>query len=244
MHRQETSAPWWRRENVGTVERWISIAAGTGLILNAIQRRSPGAITGALAGAALLHRGATGTCMVYSAVGVSTADRQGEETTAIPYGRGIRVDRSITVNRPAAELYKFWRQVQNLPLFMQHLEKVEPIDDIRSRWVARGPAGSSIEWTAEIINEVENELIGWSSTADSQIANAGSVHFSQLPGDRGTEIRVVLRYDPPGGKLGAAFAKMFGEEPSMQIYDDLRRFKGLIETGEIATTQGQPSGDR
>lgn len=244
LHQQETSAPFWTRKNVGSLERWVSLVAGAGLVANAVRRRSPGTVAGAALGAMMLRRGITGNCTLYSAMGVSTLDRQGEETTSIPYGRGIRVDRSITINRTAPEIYQFWRKLENLPTFMGHLQEVRRIDELRSHWVAKAPAGRTIEWDAEIVNEVENELIGWRSLEGSEIANAGSVHFTPAPGGRGTEVHVELRYDPPGGRAAAAIAKLFGEEPSIQVTDDLRKLKQLMETGEVSTIEGQPTGER
>jgi uncharacterized membrane protein len=160
----------------------------------------------------------------------------------VAYGRGIRVEKSITINREPAQIYEFWRNLENLPRFMDHLESVTAYDDKRSHWVATGPAGKSVEWDAEIINEVPNELIGWRSLEDSEVDNAGSVQFRRAAGGRGTEVRVTMRYDPPGGALGAVVAKLFGEEPSQQVEGDLRRLKALLETGEVPTTEGQPTG--
>jgi uncharacterized membrane protein len=116
------------------------------------------------------------------------------------------------------------------------------LDDRRSHWVAKGPAGIDAEWDAEIINEIPNELIGWRSVAGSRVDNAGSVHFTRAAGGRGTTVRVILRYDPPGRMIGALFAKLFGEDPAMQVQEDLRKFKQLVETGELATVEGQSSG--
>jgi len=125
---------------------------------------------------------------------------------------------------------------------MRHLESVEDLGGGRSRWVAAGPAGMRVEWEAEIINDVPNETIAWRSVEGSQIDNAGAVRFQPAPGDRGTEIRVTLEYNPPFGKPGALIAKLFGEEPQVQIDEDLRRFKQLIEAGEFPTIEGQPTG--
>jgi uncharacterized membrane protein len=125
---------------------------------------------------------------------------------------------------------------------MKHLESVKVTGGDRSHWVAKGPAGTSVEWDAEVYNEKENELIAWRSLEGSQVDNAGSVHFESAAGGRGTIVRVVLKYDPPAGKLGAVVARLFGESPAQQIDEDLRRFKQLMETGETATTEGQPSG--
>lgn len=190
----------------------------------------------ALLGGALLHRGATGHCEVYHVLGMTTADETDlDSNTSVAYGRGIRVDEAITINRSPEEVYRFWRRLENLPRFMEHLESVTAIDEKRSHWVARGPAGKSVEWDAEIINEIPNELIGWRSIEGADVDNAGSVQFKRVPGNR-TELRVELRYDPPGGALGAFFAKLFGEEPSQQVKDDLRNLKSILEAGEMPTT--------
>ncbi len=231
------------KTNVGAPERWISIVAGTALAAYGIARRSVSGLSLAGLGGALLWRGATGHCAVYDALGRSTAD--GHDTTndrqvSVPYGRGIRVEKSVTVNATPEQLYTFWRNFENLPRFMDHLEMVHVIDATRSHWRTKGPAGIKAEWDAEIINEVPNELIGWRSVDGSNVHNAGSVHFTPTP--RGTEVKVVLRYDPPGGTLGAAFARMFGEDPEHQVREELRRFKQLVETGEIASTEGQATG--
>jgi uncharacterized membrane protein len=147
---------------------------------------------------------------------------------SVARGEGINVERSIVVNRPAQELYRFWRNFENLPRFMDHLEAVTVLDENRSHWVAKGPAGTRVEWDATIHNEIENQLIAWRSLPGADVDNAGSVHFSRF-GDNLTEVRVVLSYDPPAGKLGAAVAKLLGEEPSQQVEDDLRRFKQVME---------------
>ena len=147
---------------------------------------------------------------------------------------------SVTINRPLAELYRFWRNLENLPQFMQHLHAVSMRDEGVSHWVAKGPAGTRVEWDARIINEVENKVIGWQSLAGSTISTAGSVNFDDDP--HGSRVTVHLQYHPPGGRLGAAVAKIFGEEPNQTIREDLRRFKQLMEAGEIPTTEGQPSG--
>ena len=154
----------------------------------------------------------------------------------------IHVSHRIIINRPAEEIYKFWRDFQNLPRIMDHLESVEVIDDKRSRWVAKGPAGKRAEWEAEITEDRPNELIAWRSTASSTVENSGYVRFEPAPGGRGTLVRVELNYLPPGGILGATIAKLLGEEPELQLKDDLRRLKQLMEAGEIVTTEGQPAG--
>jgi uncharacterized membrane protein len=147
--------------------------------------------------------------------------------------RGVHVTRTITVNRSPEEIYTFWRNFENLPRFMDHLESVQVLGERTSHWKAKAPAGTSVEWDAEIIDDVPSQLISWRSTENADVPNAGSVHFVPAPGGRGTEVHVELQYNPPGGAVGAAIAKLFGEEPGQQISGDLRRFKQVIETGEV-----------
>jgi uncharacterized membrane protein len=233
--------------NVGEIERWASSIGGGALALYGISRLiSHGSVGGAvlaLVGGSLIYRGTTGYCNLYDAMGINTAGTGSDNpVVSVPAKRGIKVEKSITVNKSPAELYRFWRNFENLPRFMDHLESVHVTGDKRSHWVAKAPAGSSVQWDAEIYNEKENELIAWRSLEGADVDSAGSVHFQAAPGGRGTEVKVVLKYDPPGGAIGAAIAKLFGEEPSQQIEEDLRRFKQVMETGETSTTTGQSSG--
>jgi uncharacterized membrane protein len=143
------------------------------------------------------------------------------------------VTASVTINRPPEEVYAFWRQLDNLPQFMQHLESVDVIDDRRSHWTARAPAGKTVEWDAVITQDRPNELIGWRSEEDAQVRNEGTVRFRPAPSKRGTEVTVNLRYDPPAGVVGAVLSKLFLEEPTKQVPDDLRRLKQVLELGEV-----------
>lgn len=161
---------------------------------------------------------------------------------AVGLGQAIKVEKTLTINKPADELYRFWHNFENLPNFMKHLKEVKVLDSRRSHWVATAPLGTSVEWNAEILQDRENEFISWASIEGADVGNSGFVRFKQAPGDRGTEVKIVMEYTPPGGALAAVFAKLFGEEPEQQIGDDLRRFKMLMEAGEIATTEGQPRG--
>jgi uncharacterized membrane protein len=224
--------------NVNGLERRLSVFAGSALLLYGLMQRSAKGLGLALAGGGLLARGATGHCQLYSALGINTAS----EEERSPAKQAIKVTKTMTINARAEDLYYIWRYLESLPHFMRHLQAVYMIDERRSHWVTKGPAGMRFEWDAEIINDVENELIAWQSTEQADVYNSGSVHFHTAPGGRGTEVRVVLRYTPPTGALGVAFAKLFHEEPAQQILDDLRRFKSLVETGEIPTTTGQPVG--
>jgi uncharacterized membrane protein len=228
--------------NVGDMERWASAIGGAALAAYGVkQMRDENATAGALIAAAastLIFRGATGHCPVYGAAGWSTAVEDTRE--ALGGSSGIRVEEAVTINRPAAELYRFWRRMSELPRFMSHLESVRPTTDQRSHWVAKGPMGRRVEWDAEIINEIPNELIAWKTVDHSDVVSAGSVHFTDR--GRGTEVRVRMQYDPPGGKVGAGVAWLLGHEPSQAIREDLRRFKQLMEAGEVPTTAGQPKG--
>jgi len=221
--------------NVGEVERWLSGVGGGLLALDALRRRSLLSLFEGGAAASLLWRGLTGHCQLYAALGVNTACHN--PAASVSAGRGVKVVKAVTINRPAEELYRFWRNFENLPRFMSHLESVK-LEGQRSHWVARGPAGLSASWDAEIINEQPNTLIAWRSLEGSQVSTAGSVHFSPAAAGRGTEVRVTLKYDPPAGKLGAAVARLFGEEPGQQIDEDLHRFKQLMEAGEVPTNRG------
>jgi uncharacterized membrane protein len=147
--------------------------------------------------------------------------------------RGIEVTEAITINRSRDEVYGFWHNFENFPRFMAHLESVQLIDDRRSHWRAKAPGGATVEWDAETVEDRPNELIAWRSLPDSEVPNSGTVRFRDAPGGRGTEVIVELRYQPPGGRLAALIAKLFGEEPSQQVKGDLRRLKQVMELGEI-----------
>lgn len=215
--------------NVGDIERLAS-ALGGGVLAMYGLRNAPAGLPLALAGSYLLYRGVSGHCPLYQALAITTA---GEARTA-------HVEKVFTINVEPAELYSFWRDFTNLPRFMQHLEEVRVLDERRSHWVARGPAGTRVEWDAEIFLEKPNELIAWRSLPDAAVSNAGSVRFQPAPGGRGCEVRVVMEYVPPAGKLGQFVARLMGEEPGQQVDDDLRHLKMVLETGEIATSEMRP----
>lgn len=177
-------------------------------------------------------------------VGVSALDiycsqkllKEGADT------RTIQVRKSITIDRSAEDLYDFWRHFERLPVIMNHLESVEQSGPNQWRWVAKAPAGRTVEWEAELVEDRPNELIAWRSLEGSQVDTAGVVRFESAPAGRGTILHVELEYSPPAGLIGAKVAKLFHEAPEQQISIDLRRFKQLMETGEIARTEGQPAG--
>ena len=234
------------RHNVSNTERIVSATSGALLVTLGLSRRSLGGIAIAALGGGLIYRGATGWCDLYNALGLNTAtDRSGDGALPEEYfDRGIHVEQSFTINRTPWELYEYWRNFENLPQIMSHLESVRVLDEKRSHWVAKAPAiaGGTVAWDAEIINDEPNALIAWRSLEGADVDNAGSVRFVPAPGDRGTEVKVVIDYIPPAGQIGKWVAQLFGEEPSQQIQEDLRKFKRVMETGEFATTKGQPRG--
>jgi uncharacterized membrane protein len=231
----EPARPVAPHVNVGDVERWLSLLGGGALALYGLRRGTLGGLLAAGAGGCLLYRGVTGHCQIFESLGINTAHR-GPATT-IPAGRGVKVDHTITIQRGPEELYRIWQNLENLPRFMRHLESVQ-VHGNHSHWVTKGPLGTRVEWDAEIYNENPNEMIAWRSLDRADVDSAGSVHFTPAPQGRGTEVRVVLKYNPPAGRLGAALARALGEEPEQQIREDLERFKQLVEAGDLAPTAG------
>ena len=147
------------------------------------------------------------------------------------------VGRTVTIDRPRSELYSFWRDFKNLPQFMENIERIDVLGPDRTHWVVKAPAGKTVEWDSVITEELPDERIAWSATEDSDIRHSGSVEFRDAQGGRGTEVSATIVYDPPGGSVGKVIAKLFQREPRIQARQDLRRFKQLMETGEIATSQ-------
>jgi uncharacterized membrane protein len=219
--------------NVGDVERTLSAVGGGALALYGLTRGTLGGLFLAGLGGGLIYRGVTGHCDVYCALGVSTAD-QHARLASVEAGAGCKAEHTVTINRPAEDLYVYWSNFQNLPNIMSHLKEVRRIDGRRSHWVAKAPLGLAVEWDAEVHTARPNELISWRSLPGSEVDTAGSVHFSPAQAGRATAVRVVLKYDPPAGKVGAAIARWLGEDPQHQIENDLNEFKRLMEAGEGA----------
>jgi len=235
----EWSTPLIGHVNVGDAERLCSLAGGG--LLAWIGLREGGILgTGlALVGGSLMVRGLTGHCPIYAARGMDTRGQHSPQAS-MAAGRGVKVVEAIVVNASAEKLFNVWRDFENLPRFMRHLVRVEDNGKL-SHWFAHGPAGIEVSWDAEIIAEDPGRMIGWRSLPGSQVDTAGSVHFTPLSAGRGTEVRVTLKYDPPGGKVGAWLAWMFGQEPGRQVRDDLARFRELIESGEISVAERRPA---
>lgn len=208
--------------NVGWSERRGSVIAGAILIAAVFFRMSWRGKLALLLGGFLVQRGVTGHCAVYQRLGLNTAVRGG--------GRGLHVEKTIRVERPAQELFGFWRHLENLPQIMPHLESVQEKGERLSHWVVKGPAGQRVEWDAQIIREHPGQMIAWQSLPGAEVENAGSVWFK--PMDGATEVKVAMQYNPPGGELGAAVASLLGESPEQQLEDDLRRFKEMMESSQ------------
>jgi uncharacterized membrane protein len=235
----------WRAAhvNIDPGERWVSLIGGSLLVVFGLSR---GGRAGALAalggGAALVYRGARGHSQLYEMLGLAHRPTHVARVTSLAHRRGVTARRTVSINKPVEEVYAFWRDFENLPRFMRHLESVTCDGPRQSHWVARAPGGRRVAWDAEIVDERPNELIAWRSLADADVRNAGSVTFEPDRGGRGTTIRVSLSYAPPGGKFAAVVAKLFGEDLGQQIHDDLRRLEQLLEAGEVPTIDGQPRG--
>lgn len=202
-------------------QRWGTLVGGSALALFGITRRSKSGIALATAGSLLAYRAAR--------------NKQSQEFYA---------EASFAINCAPEEAYRYWRNFENLPNFMRHLESVRVIDNRRSEWTAIGPLGVRLQWTAEIIDEGEFQWIVWRSLPGSDIDQIGSVQFKRAAGDRGTIVTAVLEYSPPAGAVGKALASIVGKDPEFTLREDLRRFKQLLEAGEIPTTDGQPHGPR
>jgi uncharacterized membrane protein len=208
-------------------------------------QRAPwlGSLT-ALVGVDLLTHGATGHHL-HEALGITDgysqcAKRRG--FSRIPHQLGVQIQRCILVDSTPQKAYEFVRDLENFPRFMQHVKTIYFTGEKRCHWVVKGPAGTQLEWDADIINDIPGELIAWRSINNPDIDSAGSIRFEKASDDRGTIIRVHMQYLPPAGAVGVAIAKLFGEEPAMQMRSDLRRLKQILESGEVATTAGQPVG--
>ncbi len=220
--------------------RWVYGVGGAALLLWGLRRRSVAGTVVSSVGLDLLNWSFTGHYL-HEVLGLTGLTAKGLRAL-VPHQLGIRVDRSISVYRPPEDVYRFFRDFSNLSRFLAHVNAVREIDDKHSHWYVSGPAGMELEWDAEIINDQPNEFISWRSVGSADVESTGSVRFERAPGDRGTVVRVSLNYLPPAGALGAAIAKLFGEEPEKQIKDDLRRMKQILEAGEIASIEGQPAG--
>ncbi len=216
--------------NVAARERIISGFAGGLLASAGLASRSRAGMILAAIGGELMRRGITGHSFAYEALGIRTAPvGQGAGVISVPYELGIRVDETVRINRPRDDVYNFWRNLENLPRFMKHVELIRDLGAGRSHWGVRGPGGRIMRWDALIHNEIPGEMIAWRSLPGSDVDSAGSVWFRDADGGRSTIVQVELQYNPPAGAVGAVAASILGEEPSQQIQRDLRELKRLLE---------------
>jgi uncharacterized membrane protein len=201
-------------------------------------------------GRALRHhsgRGRSRTLAATAAVaGISAVDLYAAVSTSrsTPGGKTVQLTATTTVRKEPDEVYAYWRQLDHLGSFMAHVDDVTTTSPTTSHWRVQGPHGHPVEWDAEIFEDIPGKRLAWRSVGDADVSNEGSVTFTSAPGDRGTEVHVLLKYTVPGGKVGEVLANLFGEHPSQQLADDLRRFKQVMETGQVVLSDGAPNGVR
>ena len=222
------------RTNLGAVERVASIVGGTVLVVFGLRRRSRAGLSLAWSGAMLVVRGVSGWCALYETLGIN---RTADGTRG---NLGVKVERGVMFDEPAEKLYAFWREFRNLPTIMPNIESVTEDPGGRSHWVVKGPAGTTLEWDAEIINDKPNELIAWRTAPGARVEHAGSVRFEPQPGG-GTLVRVSLQYDPPGGELAHMVTALFGADPGERIEEDLTRLKEALARAQEDRDGLQPA---
>ena len=217
--------------NVGSDERMLTLLAGAALLGYAWRSNSKG--LGA-ASVGLLLRGVTGYCPAYGAMGINNADTK----RALSGERGVHIRESITINAPAEDIYRFWRQLDRLPEVMPHLAKIEQLDTKRSRWTAKAFDAVPVTWEAEIINELPFELISWQTLPGQAIQTAGSVTFKPSESGSGTDVHVHLQYAAPGGKAANWLAGLAGQNPAKYTQEALQALKQKLELPPPATPRG------
>ncbi len=229
--------------NVGQAERWASLLGGGLVALAGLRRGDSVGMAAALVGGLFFYRGLTGHSPIYAQLDVSTAERGSEGGISGLVGSGeVNLESVVTIDASPEELYSFWRNFENHPRFMSHLESVTPYQDGRTRWVLKAPLGRILAWDTEVTDERPNEYLAWRSLEGADLQNEGSVRFRPATGGRGTEVRLKIDLVPPLGAAGAAVAKLLEGVTEAQLRADLKKLKQLMEAGEIATTEGQPSG--
>lgn len=221
-----------RQINVGSNERKASMVGGAALAISGVRNLARGNILSGLfqlaTGGMFFTRGKSGHCNMYQKMGVNTA-----RTEQTP----IRMEKVITINRSPQQVYDFWRDLENLPRFMSHLESVQVRGPVVSHWKAVSTGGLTVEWDAEIVQDVPGQKISWQSIGTADIPNEGTVRFDEAPGNRGTEVSVMISYSPPGGAVGRAAARFLNGLNALQLEQDLKRLKQIMETGVTATSQ-------
>lgn len=233
QRRRELSGLAGGEENVGSSERIISTGLGGLLVANGILRgRLPGLLMTAIGGA-LLYRGLTGHCALYQQLGIDTTATEGERSAV----KGLKIEDSVTIHRPAQELYDIWTRWEQLPEILPHIEHVKDLGNGRTRWTARGPLGATLSWEAEVINQDPGRMVAWQSLSGGDVDTAGSVHFNAT-GANTTHMTVSMQYHPPGGRLSAVLAEFLGVGLDRRLREDLHRFKHSMESKVEPGAQG------
>ncbi|TMD69681.1 MAG: DUF2892 domain-containing protein [Chloroflexi bacterium] len=232
-----------RTINVGPMERLISIAGGGALTYYGLRHLSLRGALFALLGGDLVYRGITGHCWLYQVLGVSTAEKLRSTLVRLPDNQGIKVKRTVTINRPAEDLYRFWEDVENMPRFMKYIQEVSRTGENRSHWVAQSAVlGTRLEWDSEVTHSQAPSLIAWRTLNQTSFAHAGTVRFGPTPYGNETTVTLTLEFRQPVGQVGAITEKLLGYIPEQLALEDLRRFKQLMEAAEIAQSESHPSG--
>ena len=229
--------------NVAGAEKWASILGGGALATIGLRKGGPLGLVAALAGGALLARGVSGRCAVKRAL-VSDRPAEREVADAKGWATAALVQKSVSILKDREELYRYWRDFSNLASFMENIERIDVRDDKHSHWVVKAPAGRTVEWDAVVVEDEPGHRIGWASAEGASVKNAGVVEFKDATQGRGTEVHAHIIYEPPGGEIGRVIATLFQKEPGQQAHRDLRRFKMLMETGEVATTKAPDAAPR
>ncbi len=230
-------------ENVGMIERWVSAIGGGALLAYGIARFDwPGAVFG-LFGGGLLYRGVTGHSFAYQGLNINTAQRRrGETVTEIPGKKGFRVQRSLTIQRSPEELYEFWYDIEKAPLYMQNIDTVTKTGERTSHWAAQTASGHTVEWNAELLEDLPGRGIAWHVHGNPTTANAGKIHFEATPDGHGSIVTLTLDYYSPQGPFWSNLSKRFSMIDDHETLETLRCFKEVMEAGEVATVKGQPTG--
>jgi uncharacterized membrane protein len=239
----DASSPASRGINVAQAERAVSVIVGAGLLAYWARELSLRTSPAGLAGGALLYRGVSGHCHTYAALGINTARSDQEdsrpELDGVP--NHVDVEQSITIGKPAAELWQLWRQPGVLGQIMGHFAEVETSSDGQTTWRIHGPLHQTPEYTTRIVEEREPELLSWRSEAGHGLALQGTLGFKPAPQDLGTELSLRVAFQPPGGSIGRAVVKLLGPAPKLFVQKALRRFKSLAETGQIPSLERNPA---
>jgi uncharacterized membrane protein len=226
--------------NVNQVKRGASMLLGEVLLIVSLRRRSPVGAVLVLAAGELLYRGISGHCHLYQTLGLNTTGARGQYEAGAP-ADAMQVEHSITIRKSADELYSVWRKPRNLSRIMRHFAEVTAVSANRTHWLVRAPFGQSREWDMQVVEDRPGELLRWKSIEGAEFPSEGTIRFYSAPRDWGTEVTFRLRFQIPGGTLGAVTMKLLPVAPGLLVSKALRRFKSLIETGEIPTTERQPA---